>query len=127
MAQSNQSSAYFAIFSQPYRDTITGEYKNILSVSPTPTGPLKQLIFNVRLSPLSRFQATSNSSTTPTCDHALRNVWDNTLATVNDYPSINSFLRSNNYQIDVPTTDVMRGFDGQGKRLMAYFKWNGPI
>ena len=125
MAQSNQSSAYFAIFSQPYRDTITGEYKNILSVTPTPKGPLTQLIFNIRLSPLSRFQATSTYTTTPTCAHVLRNVWDNTLATVNDYPAINSFLRSNNYEIDVPTTDVMREFNGQGKRLMAYFKWNG--
>lgn len=94
---------------EPFYDTHHGCYRKVITIDRTPTGPLTGLVKKVKPALLSPFQ----KSFDPCCKqkgcldviHAQGDV--NNLLTVDDLPSLYSFLVTNGYTIDTAITQMM--------------------
>ena len=114
----------YTLFSRPYLDTYTKNYKNIVTINLQPKGPLGQFVRPIRFPPLSQFKFPSsfnnnNNGRTQTCGLALsslnpffnNNKFGQGLMVVDEVPDLFSFLLSNGYKIDTSLTKMMNGSD----------------
>jgi hypothetical protein len=117
----NQVTTY-TLFSRPYLDTYTKNYKNIVTINLPPKGPLGQFVRPIRFPPLSQFKFPSstsyNNGRTQTCGLAIgslsqnyNNKFGQGLMVVDEVPDLFAFLLSNGYKIDTSLTKMMNGSD----------------
>jgi hypothetical protein len=118
----NQVTTY-TLFSRPYLDTYTKNYKNIVTINLPPKGPLGQFVRPIRFPPLSQFKFPSsynnnNNGRTQTCGLAIgslsqnyNNKFGQCLMVVDEVPDLFAFLLSNGYKIDTSLTKMMNGSD----------------
>lgn len=113
----------FTITTQPYYDSCSQCYKNILMVNLEPQGPLKQFVRRVKLNPLSSSYSRFRSSTSinpcndgfPTCGLALGAIFADgccnnngqQLLTPNEVPDLLTYLLSHGYQLETQITNMM--------------------
>ena len=103
------------ITSQPYYDTFTQCYKNIMTVNLEPQGPLRTFVRQIHLPRLSPFHVEGPCNPIPKCALALQNFnnyncckKDCNLMTPNEIPELISFLLSNGYQIETQLTNMLK-------------------
>ena len=119
----NQFTTY-TLFSRPYLDTYTKNYKNIVTINLPPKGPLGQFVRPIRFPPLSQFKFPSsnnnnnNNGRAQTCGLAIsslnpffNNKFGQGLMIVDEVPDLFAFLLSNGYKIDTSLTKMMNGSD----------------
>ena len=137
----NQVTTY-TLFSRPYLDTYTKNYKNIVTINLQPKGPLSQFVRPIRFPPLSQFKFPSsnynNNRRGQTCGLALstlnpffnNNKFGQGLMVVDEVPDLFSFLLSNGYKIDTSLTKMMNGSDirfqiENSNKVIAFITYNG--
>jgi len=119
----NQVTTY-TLFSRPYLDTYTKNYKNIVTINLPPKGPLGQFVRPVRFPPLSQFKfpssySNNNNGRGQTCGLALGSLnqmynngkFGQGLMVVDEVPDLFAFLLSAGYKIDTSLTKMMNGSD----------------
>jgi len=100
----------YMLFSRPYLDTNTRCYKNIVTINLYPKGPLQHFVKKVNFMPLSTFKRNYEENV---CGLALQSLQDYNLMTVNEVPTLFSFLLANGYTIDTSITDMLNRSDIQ--------------
>jgi hypothetical protein len=98
------------ITSQPFYDEYNQCYKNILTVSGMPYGPLSKLVRKIKFPKLSPFQREGPCTPIPKCGLALisMNVYCGCgLMTPDDIPELISFLLGNGYQLETQITNML--------------------
>jgi len=123
------------LFSQPYLDTYNQCYKNIITLSSMPQGPLASIVRRVQFPILSEFKSYGYSScnTSKTCGLALisiANCAKNDLMDVDEVPILMSFLLSNGYSIDTSITKMFNQSDirfqtNNSNTLICFIAYNG--
>lgn len=109
-----------SLFSQPYYDTSSQCYLNIVTMNLPPQGPLNKLTRRIKLNPLSEFKESSNCTRLQTCGLGLLSLrfldgfvgYNNPrsccdLMTVDEVPDLFTFLLSNGYTINTSITKMM--------------------
>jgi len=116
--------ATFTLTSQPFYDQYNKCYKNIITINNHPQGPLKKLVRQIKLPPLSPFQVPGPCNPIQKCALALQSIQNNHfyystssgcgkiysgcgLMTPDELPDLYSFLLSNGYQIETQLTNMI--------------------
>lgn len=137
-----KGSKTISLFSQPYLDTITQCYMNIVVVNLIPEGPLANIIKRIQFPPLSPFkQQSSSSPCSPikTCGYALMSLNaelgcmcnnNNNLMVVDEVPMLISYLLSNGYTVDTSITKMFNTSDirfntNDGNKLICFITYTG--
>ena len=121
----NYNATTYTLFSRPYLDTYTQNYKNIVTINLPPKGPLGQFVRPIQFPPLSEFKFSSSSSyynrRGQICGLAIgslnpffnnnNNKFGQGLMVVDEVPDLFAFLLSNGYKIDTSLTKMMNGSD----------------
>lgn len=99
------------ITSQPFYDEYNKCYKNILTISYIPYGPLNKFVRKIKFPKLSPFQVEGPCTPIPKCGLALINRNMNNcgcgLMTPDDIPDLIAFLFENGYQIETQITNML--------------------
>lgn len=122
-----------SLFSQPYLDTYTKCYKNIVVVNLKPQGPLGDLVRFVTFPKLSQFQEYSSCNHIKQCGYALTSLDSchcGDLMVVDEIPNLISYLVSNDYKVDTSITKMFNQseirFDtNTGNKLICFVTYNG--
>ncbi len=128
-----------SLFSQPYLDTYNKCYKNIVVVNLKPQGPLADLVTFVKFPPLSEFKQPGPCSPLKQCGYALISLetcstgcgkFGSDLMTVDEVPTLISYLASNGYTVDTSITKMFNQseirFDTNiGNKLICFVTYNG--
>ena len=131
----------YTLFSRPYLDTYTKNYKNIVTINLQPKGPLGQFVRPVQFPPLSQFKFPSsisynNNGRAQTCGLAIgslnqnyNNKFGQGLMVVDEVPDLFAFLLSNGYKIDTSLTKMMNGSDirfqtENANKIIAFITYN---
>jgi hypothetical protein len=114
----------FTLTSQPFYDQYNKCYKNIITTNIHPQGPLRKIVRQIKLPPLSPFQVPGPCNPIQKCALALSSITTNNfyystsagcgkstsgcgLMTPDELPELYSFLLSNGYQIETQLTNMM--------------------
>ena len=100
LAQSNT----FTVFYQPYYDSYQQCYKNILTVSFWPNGPLRKITRRLQIPRLRDWSCNQCHNNSNLCQLALSNGCD--WMTPDDIPNLISFMLNNGYQIETQITQM---------------------
>jgi hypothetical protein len=93
----------YALYSQVYFDPYTKEYKNIITINCTPKGELSTLIRTARFEPISPFKQRQVG-----CSITFRSFqFYNELMTLEELPTLFTFLASYGYEIDATLTKMI--------------------
>jgi hypothetical protein len=128
-----------SLFSQPYLDTYTQCYKNIVVLNLKPQGPLVDLVKFVNFPRLSEFKQPGPCSPIKQCGYALMSLgtcstgcgkFGNDLMTVDEIPTLISYLVSNGYTVDTSITKMfyqseIRFDTYTGNKLICFITYNG--
>lgn len=122
-----------SLFSQPYLDTINQCYKNIVVVNLKPKGPLGELVRLTKFPPLSEFKNSTPCSPIKQCGYALLSLdgfYNNELMSVDEVPTLISYLVSNGYSVDTSITKMFNNSDirfdtNTGNKLICFITYNG--
>uniref|UniRef100_A0A6C0E5Q4 Uncharacterized protein n=1 Tax=viral metagenome TaxID=1070528 RepID=A0A6C0E5Q4_9ZZZZ len=133
----------YTLTTQPYLDTVSQCYKNIIMINRIPEGPLKYYVQRIQLRPLSSFQCYQNAcDPLQKCGLALSSISShlsynncqlgnkcNMLMTPNEIPDLFSFLVSNGYRIDTSITKMMNNSDIRlsNKNILCFFTYSGDV
>jgi hypothetical protein len=103
----------FSLFSQPFLDTYTEKYKNIITINAIPQGPLASFVKRINTPKLSQFKTDNRDYS---CCLALINKLSSNeasreLMVSDDIPDLISFLIENNYTIDTSLTKMLNQSD----------------
>jgi len=131
-----QSAKTVSLFSQPYLDTYNQCYKNIVVVNLKPQGPLGDLVRFVKFPPLSEFKQPGPCSPLKDCGFAIISLdgcnagCNDNLMTVDEVPTLISFLVSNGYTVDTSITKMFNDSDirfdtNTGNKLICFVTYNG--
>lgn len=126
-----------SLFSQPYLDRINQCYKNIVTLNLPPQGPLAELVRFIQFPKLSEFKQDAPCNKIKQCGYALMSLdgcsggcynGDN-LMTVDEVPTLISFLVSNGYTVDTSITKMLNQseirFDtNTGNKLICFITYN---
>jgi hypothetical protein len=101
----------FVLYLEPIRDAFNQTYRNIITVSSMPPGPLNNMVSPMSYDKLSPFQSNHSSG----CIHVLRRYPNGIYSKKNadyfmeadDIPSVISYLRQNGYTIDTEITTML--------------------
>jgi hypothetical protein len=112
---------------EPYLNTYTKQYQNIITIDKMPLGPLAQLVSHYSSPHLSPFQRTENNC----CKYAIRRNYhkgacrDDYFLTAEDIPSLLGYLTSNGYSIDSNTTKIVQkaGIGFTNKKMVCIFTY----
>jgi hypothetical protein len=118
----NYNVTTYTLFSRPYLDTYSQNYKNIVTINLPPKGPLGQFVRPVKFTPLSKFKFPSsynnNYNRDQSCGLGLISLhqYNNSckgqgLMIVDEVPDLFAFLLSNGYKIDTSLTKMMNTSD----------------
>ena len=126
-----------SLFSQPYLDRINQCYKNIVTINLPPQGPLAELVRFIQFPKLSEFKQDAPCNKIKQCGYALMsldgcsvNRCDDNLMTVDEVPTLISFLVSNGYTVDTSITKMFNQseirFDtNTGNKLICFVTYQG--
>jgi hypothetical protein len=118
-----------SLFSQPYLDTFSQRYINIVVVNLQPQGPLGELVRLVKFPPLSEFKRFNPDI--KTCGYALQSfVNNNGLMVVDEVPTLISYLVSHGYKVDTSVTKMFNTSDirfdtDTGNKLICFVTYQG--
>ena len=117
---------------EPYLNTYSKQYQNILTIDKMPMGPLSQMVSRYSSPKLSPFQGSNDCCTT----QALRAFGklgilrqggnrENYFLTEEDVPGLLGYLTANGYAIDTSITKVVQkaGIMMQNKRMVCVLKY----
>ena len=94
----------YLLTTEPYLDTFSENYRNILSINLYPIGPLGKYIVRMKMPILSPFQCDRRNQ----CVLALNSLCGNSeLMCDNELGDLVSFLLSNGYTVDTSLTNMM--------------------
>lgn len=126
-----------SLFSQPYLDRINQCYKNIVTLNLPPQGPLAELVRFIQFPKLSEFKQDAPCNKIKQCGYALMsldgcsiNRCGDNLMTVDEVPTLISFLVSNGYTVDTSITKMFNQseirFDtNTGNKLICFITYQG--
>lgn len=131
-----QGSKTISLFSQPYLDSYNQCYKNIIVVNLIPQGPLAELVKFVKFPRLSEFKTSTPCSPIKDCGFALISLEGGccikgcVLMTVDEVPTLISYLVSNGYTVDTSITKMFNTSDirfdtNTGNKLICFITYNG--
>lgn len=113
----------YAIFCQPYFDTRTQSYRNIVTINMIPKGPLASLVTKVNMTSLSPFKKNASS-----CCFALISLKNKReLMPIDELPILFSFLMTNRYKIDTSLTKMLNISDIKmktGNNLLSFILYD---
>ena len=139
----NYNVTTYTLFSRPYLDTYSQNYKNIVTINLPPKGPLGQFVRPVKFPPLSQFKFPSsnnnnnNNNRDQSCGLGLISLhqYNNSckgqgLMTVDEVPDLFAFLLSNGYKIDTSLTKMMNTSDirfqtENSNKIIAFITYTG--
>jgi hypothetical protein len=119
-------SRIYTLTTQPYLDTYTQCYTNIITINLIPEGPLKYFVRRVNIVPLSPFQQPIACSTYNKCALALYSFTNcNRYMTPDEIPDLFAFLTENGYGIDTSVTKMMNTGDVKltNRNLLCFIKY----
>lgn len=102
-----QISAY-TLTIEPYLNTVSKQYENIIVIDKMPLGPLGQLVSRFRAPRLSPFIYDNYDDSD--CKFAIRRNFckDNNFLNANDVPSLLAYLSANGYSINSEITKIVQ-------------------
>ena len=114
---------------EPYLNTYTKQYQNIITIDKIPLGPLAQLVSRYNSPKLSPFQVSNIDNNC--CKYAIRRNYhkgacrENYFLTTEDIPSLLGYLTSNGYSIDSNTTKIVQkaGIGFTNKKMVCIFTY----
>jgi hypothetical protein len=113
----------YAIYSQPYFDTKTQSYRNIITINILPNGPFASLVTRVNFASLSPYKERDSS-----CGFAVISIKNKReLMPIDELPMLFSFLMTNGYTIDTSLTKMLHISDIQMKssnNLISFILYN---
>ncbi len=92
-----------ALYLEPILDPITKEYREILTVSALPEGPMRGFVKQKRLPEVSSFKKTNTSTCKYVLMHSEMEYMEN-----KDIPFLFSYLQSKGYTIDTKLTKLYK-------------------
>lgn len=108
------------MYLEPYLNSFTKTYHNIITLSDMPSGPLSNMVTTISSPKLSPFQYLNNSNNPNNCIYVLLRYPKQSCGGGNGYlrhpeffmgaddiPSIFGYLRTNGYSIDTEITKMM--------------------
>jgi hypothetical protein len=107
---------------EPYLNTYSKQYQNIITIDKKPMGPLAQLVSHYNQAKISPFQVTENSC----CKYAIRRHYglgacrEDYFLTTEDVPSLLSYLTANGYSIDSATTKIVQKANTNKKMICIF-------
>jgi len=107
----------YALYSQPYLDTINQCYKNIITINMFPQGPVGSLVRRIKYNRLSEFKQAGPCSRMQNCGLAFVSLQRFCFKsgceymTVDELPALYSILRANGYEIDTKLTNMTNNSD----------------
>ena len=114
---------------EPYLNTYTKQYQNIITIDKMPLGPLAQLVSRYNSPKLSPFQVSNIENNC--CKYAIRRHYgsgacrENYFLTTEDIPSLLGYLNTNGYSIDSNTTKIVQkaGIGFTNKKMVCIFTY----
>jgi hypothetical protein len=105
----------FTVYVEPYLDTYTKEYLNIITIDKMPDGPLATLAMTINPPKLSPFQSSICSFTNNNCKMAISRYYNkglckksNRFLLAEDIPSLISYLQLNGYIVNTEITKIIQ-------------------
>ena len=112
----------YALYRQPYFDTRNQCYRNIITISAEPKGPLASIVRRINTASLGR------DNIAPTCCYAITSLKTRgELLLFEELPNLFTFLLSNGYKIDTSLTKMLNTSDIRirtGNNLIAFVLYN---
>jgi hypothetical protein len=108
---------------EPYLNTFTKQYENIITIDKMPAGPLASLVTHYNSPKLSPFQISDNNC----CKYAIRRYTnrESCFLTAEDAPSLLSYLTANGYTIDTNITKIIQRADiSRVKKMICVVTYN---
>lgn len=124
-----------SLFSQPYLDRTNQCYKNIVVVNHLPQGPLREWVTRIQFPKLSEWKRDTPCNPLKQCGWALRSLEDgmcfkcDDLMTVDEIPTLISYITSQGYTIDTHLTEMFHSSDirfqtNTGNKLICFITYN---
>lgn len=131
MCSRNEGVATFTLFSQPYLDKCSQQYKNIVVINLYPQGPLKQWVQPISIPAINTMFKSPSPS--PSCGLALTTMnarGDSKWMDASEVPELIGFLVSNSYLVDTQITQMLNSspatFGGDcNKKLLCIVTYKG--
>ncbi len=119
-----QQIASYTLTLEPYLNTYSKQYENIIVIDKMPTGPLAQLVSNFnspRLSPFNKHEPNNCCK-----KYAIRRHYhrDTTLLNATDIPSLLSYLSANGYTINSEITKLVQKTNYNNKHFVCVFYYS---
>ena len=107
------------LYVEPYLNNYYKQYQQIITLSGMPTGPLAEMVSLIPMTKLSQFQSSSVFSNGQNCTYVLLRYQKHQCGngsfknmdcfmTVDDIPSVFSYLQENGYIIDTSMTKMLQ-------------------
>lgn len=135
----------FTLSYQPFLDTYNKCYKNIITTNIMPQGPLRKLVRQIKMPPLSQFQVPGPCNPIQQCSLAIVSLGINNnyyttssgcgkygsgcgLMTPDEIPDLFSFLLGHGYQIETQLTNMLNqsGTKMSNKNIIGIATYYGP-
>jgi hypothetical protein len=101
----NTNTNYYTLSIEPYLNTQTKQYQNIIVIDNMPNGPLQKFVTRYMPQKLSPFYDVNE---TIQCKYAIIARQNKDFVTDAELPALLSFLNSNGYTVDSQTTKVVQ-------------------
>ena len=101
----NNNNNYYTLTIEPYLNTHTKQYQNIIVIDNMPNGPLQKFVTRYMPQKLSPFYDVNE---TIHCKYAIVARQNKDFVTDAELPALLSFLNSNGYTVDSQTTKVVQ-------------------
>ena len=101
----NNNNYYYTLTIEPYLNTHTKQYQNIIVIDNMPNGPLQKFVTRYMPQKLSPFYDVNE---TIHCKYAIIARQNKDFVTDAELPALLSFLNSNGYTVDSQTTKVVQ-------------------
>ena len=101
----NNNNYYYTLTIEPYLNTHTKQYQNIIVIDNMPNGPLQKFVTRYMPQKLSPFYDVNE---TIHCKYAIVARQNKDFVTDAELPALLSFLNSNGYTVDSQTTKVVQ-------------------
>jgi hypothetical protein len=121
--------ASYTLTIEPFLNTYSKQYQNIIMIDKMPEGPLSHLISHFNPPKLSPFRVNFDDNNYNCCKYAIRRHYnttgnkDNLYLTVDDIPSVLAYLSTNGYIIDTQITKLIQKTN-YNKKLICVFTYS---
>ena len=105
---------------EPYLNTYSKQYQNIITIDKMPTGPLSQFVRRYNSSKLSQFHDLPN-----VCKYAFLRMGgnrENSFLTADDVPSLLGYITANGYTIDTSITKIVQKANITNKTIVCIIR-----